>query len=65
MTLQEAQSRVIERPIILALSNPTSCAECTPEQVYTWSNGKAIYAAGVPFSPNDVQRPGLHSRTSE
>ncbi len=47
----EAMSRVNERPVVLALSNPTSCAECTPEQAYTWSKGKAIYAAGVPFSP--------------
>jgi malate dehydrogenase (oxaloacetate-decarboxylating)(NADP+) len=47
----EAMSRINERPVILALSNPTEHAECTPDQVYTWSNGKAIYAAGVQFPP--------------
>jgi malate dehydrogenase (oxaloacetate-decarboxylating)(NADP+) len=47
----EAMSRLNERPVILALSNPTDHAECTPEQAYTWSNGKAIYAAGVQFPP--------------
>jgi malate dehydrogenase (oxaloacetate-decarboxylating)(NADP+) len=47
----EAMSRLNERPVILALSNPTEHAECTPEQAYTWSKGKAIYAAGVPFAP--------------
>jgi malate dehydrogenase (oxaloacetate-decarboxylating)(NADP+) len=47
----ESMSRVNERPVILALSNPTEHAECTPEQAYTWSNGKAIYAAGVQFQP--------------
>jgi malate dehydrogenase (oxaloacetate-decarboxylating)(NADP+) len=47
----EAMSRINARPVVLALSNPTEKAECTPEQAYTWSNGKAIYAAGVQFPP--------------
>jgi malate dehydrogenase (oxaloacetate-decarboxylating)(NADP+) len=47
----EAMSRINERPVVLALSNPTEKAECTPEQAYTWSKGKAIYAAGVQFPP--------------
>jgi malate dehydrogenase (oxaloacetate-decarboxylating)(NADP+) len=46
-----AMSRINERPVILALSNPTEHAECTAEQAYRWSSGKAIYAAGVQFAP--------------
>jgi malate dehydrogenase (oxaloacetate-decarboxylating)(NADP+) len=47
----EAMTRINKRPVILALSNPTEHAECTPEQAYNWSKGKAIYAAGVQFPP--------------
>src|SRR6201997_445272 len=47
----EAMSRINDRPVILALSNPTEHAECTAEQAYSGSKGKAIYAAGVQFAP--------------
>lgn len=47
----EAMRSINKRPIILALSNPTQHAECTPVEAYKWSNGTAIYAAGVQFPP--------------
>ena len=51
----EAMARVNEQPVILALSNPTARAECTAEQAYNWSGGRALYAAGVQFQPVNYQ----------
>ena len=56
----EAMSQLNSRPIIFALSNPTDKAECTAQQAYTWSNGKALYAAGVQFPDVKINGQTFH-----
>ena len=47
----ETMAQSTERPVVMPLSNPTSHAEATPEDLMAWTNGKALIATGSPFDP--------------
>ena len=59
----KAMARGVPRPVIFPLSNPTSRSEATPQDLYAWTEGRAIIGTGSPFPP--IEKEGALYKTDQ
>lgn len=52
--LVKEMARHVAEPVIFPMSNPSAASECTPQQVFAWTEGRAIFASGSPFANVDL-----------
>ena len=53
----------VQRPVIFPLSNPTSRAEATPDDLMAWTEGRAVIGTGSPFPP--IERDGRRFKVDQ